>query len=71
MLASWITWYDILFWTLLFIIVGIAWASYKYGYAVGYSEGQHQRRIARKREEESTPEWATSVKIVNRRRGRY
>lgn len=71
MLASWITWYDILFWTIAAIVVTLAVVSYRYGYAVGYSEGQHQRRIARKQEEELTPEWATSVKIVNRRRGRY
>lgn len=70
MLASWITFYDILFWTMVVIIVVLAVASYKYGYAVGYSEGRHQLRSS-KRDEDTAPEWATSVKIINRRRGKY
>lgn len=70
MLASWITFYDILFWTMVVVIVVLAVASYRYGYAVGYSKGRHQLRSS-KRDEDAAPEWATSVKIVNRRRGKY
>lgn len=70
MLASWITFYDILFWTMTTAIVVLAVASYRYGYAVGYSEGRRQLRSA-KRNEDEAPEWATSVKITNRRRGKY
>lgn len=71
MLASWITWYDVLFWTIAAIVVTLAVVSYRYGYAVGYSEGQHQKRMARRQAEKEMPEWATSVRIVNRRPGRY
>lgn len=71
MLRSELTWWDLIFFVIIVLLIFVAVISYKWGYGIGFAEGMHVNRKVRVKnaDEKKKPKENPTVQIVGRRRG--
>ena len=71
MLRSELTWWDLIFFVIIVLLIFVAVISYKWGYGIGFAEGRHVERQThvKKKEVRKKPKDNPTVQIVGRRRG--
>ena len=72
MLRSELTWWDLIFFVIIVLLIFVAVISYKWGYGIGFAEGRHverQAHVKKKEEVRKKPKDNPTVQIVGRRRG--